>query len=462
MNRVVVFSPDAVPAGDVLAAGPGVRYFEIANGLKRAGFSVTLAVPADTISSGQKISSVTAWTVKNIGEIIADADAVILPQVHAALSTEYPKAAPPDLPTAVDLYDPVLIENLGLLDQNDDSLRQYAGYLSGVIPILKRGDFFFCANRRQRLYYLGVLNALGRINPLTYGYKMIDLVPFGVNELPPEHRKKVMRGSLVGEKDPVILWFSGIYPWFDAVTLIKAMPVILKSLPDCKLVILGGKHPRSHAPDDEFRAVYELASRTGLLDRSVIFVDWQPYEERGNWYLEADLAVTTHKQTLETELSHRTRVVDFIWAGLPMIVSRGDEVGSMVESFGCGETVAVGNVEELAGKILKILKDVKIRGQMKTAAGPLANMLRWDKVLEPLIEWAADPVIAPDRKNPVASDTVLKVIGTVEEHREMFGLREEKSGLIKRTKDSLENDGLIATFKKTLNHGTRKIRGDKS
>ncbi|MDQ7029881.1 MAG: hypothetical protein Q9O62_08955 [Ardenticatenia bacterium] len=52
------------------------------------------------------------------------------------------------------------------------------------------GDFFICASERQRDWWLGLLEASGRINPYTFGEdpslrRLIDVVPFGLPEGPP-------------------------------------------------------------------------------------------------------------------------------------------------------------------------------------------------------------------------------------------------------------------------------------
>lgn len=458
MKKVIIFSPDAVPVGDVLAAGPGIRYFEMASGLHRAGFSVTLAVPRDCFTTARAEFELVPWEIKDIFVLLSGRDLAVLPQVNSSLSSAYPQLAPYELPTAVDLYDPVLVENLGLQGTDEGSIRAFAGYLAGVIPILRRGDFFFCANKRQYYYYLGILSALGRINPLTFREKLLELVPFGISAEPPVHDKRVMRGSLVHKDDRVILWFSGIYPWFDALTLIKAMPQVTGAVPNCKLVVMGAVHPRSHAPDNEYRAAVAEAEKLGLIGKSVFFVDWRSYDERANWYLEADIAVVTHKQTLETELSHRTRVIDFVWAGLPVVVSKGDEVSELVESAGCGVAVSIGDAADLAKKIIPILRDETRRKTMSAAAGRLAEKLTWDKVLQPLINWAKNPSIAKDRQDKTARQSVLNVVATLEEHRRIIAAEGKQPNLVDKAKDALQNEGLTAVLKKTLDYGARKLK----
>ena len=459
MSEVLVISPDAVPGSGSLAAGPGIRYWNIARSLARDyGHSVTLAVPeADLQEKSNDFAAVVGWTVENIAETVAGHDSVILPHVHSGLSTAYPEKVDPMIPTAVDLYDPVLIENIGLQPRDDDGARSFAGYLAGVVPILKRGDFFVCANERQRYYYIGVLNVLGRINPLTYSSRFLELVPFGVEAQPPAKSMEAMRGSLVARDDEVILWFSGIYPWFDAHTLIEAMPAVLKERPKAKLVVMGGVHPRGHAPDDEFKRTEKRARELGLVGNSVFFTDWRPYDERANWYLESDLAVTTHKPSLETELSHRTRVVDFLWGGLPVITTRGDAVGEMCRSRGCGSTVPPGEPGPLAEEIVRILGDKKMRAEMSAIATEIAaTELTWKKVVRPLAEFCAAPEIAADRAG-ASAPVLMSAVDTVAGHLAALGGPPAPTKLSAKVRDVYGRHGLFGLAGRTFETIVRAV-----
>ncbi|MDP1809419.1 MAG: glycosyltransferase family 4 protein [Actinomycetota bacterium] len=465
MSKVLVISPDAVPGSGVLAAGPGIRYWQMARSLANDyGHDVTLAVPAaDFVEDNEAPCRTVAWELDNIAGLAGGYDCVVMPHVHSGLSTTYRAAADPAIPTAVDLYDPVLIENIGLQPADAAGARSFAGYLAGVVPILKRGDYFFCANERQKYYYLGVLNTLGRINPLTYRERILEIVPFGVDHQPAAKTRTVMRGSLVAKDAKVILWFSGIYPWFDAYTLVEAMPRVIEAEPKAMLVILGGVHPRGHAPDGEFRRTKSRAQELGLADKHILFVDWQPYSDRADWYLESDLAVTTHKPSLETELSHRTRVVDFLWGGLPAITSAGDAVGEMLARRGCGETVPVGDPAALASTIVDILGDDDKRAGMSAAAKALASTeLTWSVVIKPLADFCAAPRVAADRRDPALAAEILPAVDTFEEHARLLEkqpVQTQKAWA--KAREVYKNEGISAVVGKSLRKIGRRAKPEK-
>jgi hypothetical protein len=51
----------------------------------------------------------------------------------------------------------------------------------------------------------------------------------------------------------------------------------------------------------------------------VFHEQWVPYDERVDWLTDADIGVSLHRHHLETELSFRTRVLDYLWAGLCLL-----------------------------------------------------------------------------------------------------------------------------------------------
>ena len=63
---------------------------------------------------------------------------------------------------------------------------------------------------------------------------------------------------------------------------------------------------------------HRLAQTLGLTGEQVFFHEtWVPYADRQNWLLDADAGVTTHFEHVETTFAFRTRLLDYLWAGLP-------------------------------------------------------------------------------------------------------------------------------------------------
>ena len=127
MSNILLFSVDALPSNNELAAGPGIRYWELAKSLSEKGHDITLAAPKESFSD-QRVGefSITPWDLDNIVELSKQKDCVILPHVHCHLSKKYADEVDKNIPTVVDLYDPVLIENLNLQTANREGLKTFS------------------------------------------------------------------------------------------------------------------------------------------------------------------------------------------------------------------------------------------------------------------------------------------------------------------------------------------------
>jgi hypothetical protein len=93
------------------------------------------------------------------------------------------------------------------------------------------------------------------------------------------------------------------------------------------LFFMGARHPNPQESERKgLRETIALSRELGLDGRAVFFNDWVPYAERENYLLEADVGVSLHRDHLETHFAFRTRFLDCLWAGLPIITTRGDVI----------------------------------------------------------------------------------------------------------------------------------------
>ncbi len=124
--------------------------------------------------------------------------------------------------------------------------------------------------------------------------------------------------------------------------------------------------------------------------------EWVDYDDRQNYLLDADVGVSTHFEHVETTFSFRTRILDYMWAGLPIVATDGDAFGRLIKAEGMGVGVA-GARREGAGRRART-------GALRRefAAECRANIVRvrtqfmWDRALAPLIEFCRRPIRAGD------------------------------------------------------------------
>ena len=94
-----------------------------------------------------------------------------------------------------------------------------------------------------------------------------------------------------------------------------------------------------------------------------------PYDDRQNFLLEADIGVSTHLDHVETEFSFRTRILDYLWASLPVVATGGDSFGDIIDARGVGLTVPPGDVDALEDALFRLLDDAELAASCRAASG---------------------------------------------------------------------------------------------
>ena len=151
----------------------------------------------------------------------------------------------------------------------------------------------------------------------------------------------------------------------------------------------------------------ELAKELGLTDRVAFFNEgWVPYDERADYLLDADVGVSTHFQHIETAFSFRTRILDYLWASLPIVATEGDTFGTLIQQHGLGRTVPAEDVEALESALEEMLYDTGAIATARANVKVLAEGYRWAAVLQPLVDFCRNPRRAVDRVNVITSPTV--------------------------------------------------------
>jgi glycosyltransferase involved in cell wall biosynthesis len=399
--KILVITNDALGAR---MAGPAIRAWKMAGALSGAGHDVTLFTTGTCDPLPAQFTVRRGWT-DELKQLEAWCDVIVF---QGFVIDGQPWLAQTDKVMVVDLYDPFHLEQLELsreADEHDVRVEVVASTVAVLNEQIARGDFFLCASEKQRDFWLGALAALGRVNPNTYDAdpslrSLIDVVPFGVDDEPAAQKRHAIRGAVdgIGADDEVLLWGGGVYNWFDPLTLIRAVDALKARRPKLRLYFLGMKHPNPEVP--QMRMATEamaLSEALGLTGAHVFFNhDWVPYEERADWLLDADIGVSTHLDHVETAFSFRTRVLDYLWAGLPIVCTAGDAMGEMVTDHGLGAAVAADDVDALARALDDLLGDDAARAEAAAAVRKIAPDFAWSRALAPLVAFCDAPRRAPD------------------------------------------------------------------
>lgn len=390
---MLVVTNDSV---DSLMAGPGIRAWELAGALS-ASHQVSLSASGNLSPIQPTLRIVAINSPARLASAVEAADTVVCsgPRLMPVLlSRLFGKRL------VIDLYDPFNLEELeSKADQPILRRRRRQQILDEVLRVqLLGGDFFICASERQRDYWLGALSAAGRVDPKTYDddstlRNLIDVVPFGLPQRPPREGDCAIKGIMpgVGKSDFVILWGGGLWGWLDPFTPIRAMAIVHTRHPDAKLVFMGTRHPNPviGRPPVVDKAI-ALADSLGLLNTAVVFNEgWVPYNERDRYLTDADLGISAHHDHLETRFAFRTRLLDYLWAGLPIVCTAGDDLGDTVQRRGLGITVADSDVEATAQAILRLREDDGLRQRCRQEVSQFATCFTWEQATGPLIGYCS-------------------------------------------------------------------------
>jgi GT2 family glycosyltransferase/glycosyltransferase involved in cell wall biosynthesis len=399
-----------VATGDTLSptmAGPAIRAWEIARALAPE-HEVRLVSTTEAVGLSDPDLQISKVGAPELA-ILEDWCDIFIFQGY--LMEEYPFLKYSKKVMVVDVYDPFHLEQLE--QARDLTRKKRRQVVLGATRVLNdqlaRGDLFMCASEKQRDFWLGQLAGMGRINPLTYDAGetlrgLVTVVPFGVSDAPPRHTRPVLKGvvSGIGPDDKVILWGGGVYNWLDPLTLIRAIDKLRSRVDDVRLFFLGLRHPNPNVPEMRMATqTRRLAEDLGLVGTHVFFNEgWVEYAERQDYLLESDVGVSTHLEHIETEFSFRTRILDYLWASLPVVATSGDSLAELIEARELGLTVTAGDVDGLEAALHRVLTDEPFNARCRENARTVTEEMRWSTVLEPLVEFCREPHRAADLLDP--------------------------------------------------------------
>ena len=389
MKRVALVCSEAL--GD-RAAGIGIRYLEMARRLPDFGFQVVLVSPwrsGQSPDAGSGPAEARRFDSAPLPELLGDCDVAV---AQGQLANDVLHELP-ELPTAIDLYDPFLVENLTHFDTL--GLDPYRNDHQTWVHQLARGDFFLCSSSEQRTYYLGFLTALGRVNPHRYRDDpslsgLIVEAPFGVPDPLPDYRP-VLPPRVPDERR---LLFGGLYDWYDPEPLLEAFA----SLSETNARLLFVRQPPGAQAPQRLLAKVEALSRRQDPDR-IGFLEWVPFERRYDLLRDVDALAACHRPGLETDLSLRTRFVDALAVGCPVLTTEGGTVSRLLQEWGAGLVAPCGDVDALrAGLAELVAGGPEVEARARRGRERALATFSWERSLAPLATFLESPRVDPTKE----------------------------------------------------------------
>ncbi len=237
-----------------------------------------------------------------------------------------------------------------------------------------------CEGLRKDLIARGIESSKITVIP-----NAVDVEQFSVGGKPDDELK--MKLGLGGSR---VLGFIGSFYAYEGLDLlITALPVILKNMPDVKVLLVGG------GPQD--RDLKQQVMALDLKDR-VVFTGRVPHDEVNRYYDLVDVLVYPRHPMRLTELVTPLKPLEAMAQGRLMVAS---DVGGHKELIQDGKTGVLfhaGNSGDLASKVVSLLKDTQGWDGMKkngrqfveTERNWVASVARYRGVYDGLLKPGAD------------------------------------------------------------------------
>ena len=381
-QRVLILSRGPTSAR---LGGNAIRAIELAHVLSRS-HDVTLASPGEDPSRGIPHVQWDPTRPATIAGPLRDADTVLTmpqdPATHALLKHSGARLI-------FDLYDPYPLEVLEAFANAPVLQRRLHETITGdaFVQALHLGHRFVCASERQRDLWLGAMLALGLLRGEVYAEDpsfrdRLDVVPLGLPDSAPQAGPGPREQFGLGPEDEVIVWLGGLWNWVDPQSAVRAMAQLRESRPQARLIVVAPP-PSDGSAGQAAREAHALSAQLGLTGTSVFFTErLVPYEQRGAWLLQADCGISLHVDHLETRFAFRTRLLDYLWAGVPIVCTGGDDLSELVGREGLGEVTPPSNPAAVAGALATVLDSG--RDAYAPALAQVAERFTWWRVSEPL------------------------------------------------------------------------------
>lgn len=271
-----------------------------------------------------------------------------------------------------------LVHHLEWMDTPGRSRRLYK---SAVRWMVGRGDLVWCNSRatREGLERLGV--KAGRIRLIPPGF-----TPFGVERAVPEPgRLKVIlcAGALTGRKNQSLV--------------LRACALLGRT--DFRLVLAG-----SDEEEPGYASEIRKAAASRELSGLVTVLGHQEKERVYQLMSQADMLV--HGAPWE---AYGIALAEAMWAGLPIVASRGGSVPEMVTHGVEGLLYEPGDVFGLKEHLTRLLDDEHLRVEMGSAARSKAEKLyKWERTCEEFADLVEETACCQVRRNMPCGPGVAK------------------------------------------------------
>ncbi len=208
----------------------------------------------------------------------------------------------------------------------------------------------------------------------------VDLALFGGAVDPQGSRRRLGLGSA-----PVIIFVGGFQRWHGLEILIESFAQVLAVEPSSRLLLVGDGPAR--------KSVEEQVQALGRA-QSVTITGLVPQAQVVEWLAAADIAVIPYPRLSQELWFSPLKLYEYMAAGKAIVASRDGQIASVLEDGQTGLLVEPGDVAELAGAILGLIRSPELRATLGRQARQQAETRHsWEGYVRRL-EFIYESVIA--------------------------------------------------------------------
>jgi len=429
---------------DSIVEGGGLRVWGLANALQQAGFSVQILVPSIYVNSQKEVSlNLIVNPYSDLTDLVsksADADAVIYPAGAIHVSESILRNANSHQLLIADAYVPMHLEVsarqfVNVIEREQDS---FAVNSIDWLRAVERADLILCASDQQKIYYLGLLCGSANLTPKTYNSYQIITVPFGLemqHELPKDE-------STVDQRPPTFLWYGGFYPWFDSTSLGSAISQLNKQYSNSstfRVNVVGSTNPFIRGSN----FIQEAKARENelLLLPNVELIKWSPYSRRSKNFSNIDGVICMNKPGFENLVAWRTRYLDFIQFGVPLLSNGQDPLAEEILSSNAGLRIANADALSLKTTLESIIENPMLLRDKRNNYSLLQQKYVWKETIRELVSFLLSPPNRAYKPKIVSSSTDFTARNV-----------SRKKLLIQLAKTNFKAEGFNSTLKKSFKY----------
>jgi glycosyltransferase involved in cell wall biosynthesis len=351
-----VISLAPVPVDDgIFVEGGGLRAWYLSRSINELGSKVALIAP-NKLRRFRQINPTMQYReyedFSEIHELVADCKVIIFPASHYQISAALDRYRNSSKILIADAYVPNHIEFIarsnGKLSKPSDSL--WFANKSNWETSLHRADYVMCAGNGQIAYYSALLAALNIVNPNNYNEDRLINTPMGYLDPPTP-----LPWSL--KSDLRLGWIGGFYPWFDAEKMFSVFSNLSQSHSDLKLRIVGGENPFISKTDDIYKHTGSVASKIQKSAEGIEYQDWLPFSELNRAYEGLTAVLHLNQVGNENLVSWRTRLLDAIRFGIPIITNGQDQISESLLARHAAIRIHDDTISMMSAEIEKIISD---------------------------------------------------------------------------------------------------------